>query len=83
MREELQTKLATRDISLSTIEKTMTVSQLFMAQSEGWKRSVNSIQLCELTKFEEQLREHPNCEKVILDYISSDEPYLEEFLKLA
>ena len=83
MREELQTKLATRDISLSIMEKTMTVSQLFMAQSEGWKRSVNSIQLRELTKFEEQLREHPNCEKVILSYIASDEPYLEEFLKLA
>ena len=82
MREELQTKLATRDISLSIMEKTMTVSQLFMAQSEGWKRVVSSIQLRELTKYVDQLRAHPNCEELFTNYIQSDDIYLDEFLKM-
>lgn len=82
IRDELQNKFETRDIPLSTIEKTMTVTQLFMTNSEGWKRVVSSIQLRELTKCEDQLRAHPNCEELFTTYIQSDEIYLEEFLKM-
>lgn len=72
VRNDLQNKFATRHIQLSTIEKTMSAAQLFMIKSEGWKRSVNAIQLRELTRYEEQLRNHPDCEEILTKYLQND-----------
>lgn len=69
LRDDLQTKFETRHIQLSTIDKTMSVAQLFMANSEGWKRLVNAIQLRQLNQYEKRLRNHPNCEELITEYI--------------
>ena len=71
-RDDLLRKLDTQHIQLSTLEKTMSIVQLFMAKSEGWKRLVNAIELGELSNFEERLRNHPNCENIITTYLQND-----------
>ena len=50
----------------------MSITQLFMAKSEGWKRLVNAIELGELLNFEKQLRNHSNCENILTTYLQND-----------
>ena len=71
-RDVLLHKLDTQHIQLSTLEKTMSITQLFMAKSEGWKRLVNAIELGELLNFEKRLRNHPNCENILTTYLQND-----------
>lgn len=83
LRDELQTKFETRHIQLSTIDKTMSVAQLFMANSEGWKRLVNAIQLRQLNQYEKRLRNHPNCEELITEYIQFENYEILKQLKVS
>lgn len=71
MRDELQNKLDTQHIQLSVFEKTMSPAQLFVAGLNGWKCSVNANQLTSLLTFEERLRNHPNCEAIVDEYIQA------------